>query len=139
MTRAVISFPPESIAQARAAPRDGARTWRLSASDRFAQLRRTRYRADAGPLWVAWIPPAGEPLVPPRVAFAIGKRVGGAVVRNRLRRRLRAALVSAGPGPGDYLVGAGPEAADLPFSELRDLVSQALQAIKSSTPRPVVR
>jgi ribonuclease P protein component len=29
---------------------------------------------------------------PPRVAYAIGRRVGGAVDRNRVRRRLRAAV-----------------------------------------------
>ena len=28
---------------------------------------------------------------PPRVAYAVGRGVGGAVVRNRVRRRLRAA------------------------------------------------
>ena len=28
-------------------------------------------------------------VVPPRVAFAIGRAVGGASIRNRLRRRLR--------------------------------------------------
>jgi ribonuclease P protein component len=63
------------------------------------------------------------------VAFAIGRRVGGAVVRNRLRRRLRAVLTTLGPGAGDYLIGAGPQAADLPFCDLKDLVSHALQAL----------
>jgi ribonuclease P protein component len=68
------------------------------------------------------------------VAYAIGKRVGGAVVRNRLRRRLRHLFTILDPGPGDYLVGAGPEAADLPFSELKALVSHALQSLP---PTPV--
>ena len=82
----------------------------------------------SGPLWVAWSPPV-DPSIPPRVAYAIGKRVGGAVVRNRLRRRLRAVLAALAPAPGDYLVGAGPEAAHLPSSDLKALVSHALQAL----------
>ena len=42
---------------------------------------------------VTWLapPPDGRPH-PPRVAFAVGRAAGGAVVRNRIRRRLRAAL-----------------------------------------------
>ncbi|MGA1345933.1 MAG: ribonuclease P protein component [Ilumatobacteraceae bacterium] len=48
-------------------------------------------------------------ILPPRVAFAIGRAHGPAVVRNRLRRRLRAAfreLAAAGLVPaGTYLVG----------------------------------
>jgi ribonuclease P protein component len=59
---------------------------------------------------------------PPRVAYAIGRNVGGAVVRNRIRRRLRAALQaeSAQLRPGAaYLVGARPGAATSTMSELR--------------------
>src|SRR5262249_61115042 len=43
---------------------------------------------------------------PPRVAFAVGRRAGSAVARNRVRRRLRAAIdgcrVDLAPG-GAYL------------------------------------
>jgi ribonuclease P protein component len=61
------------------------------------------------------------------VAYAVGRAVGGAVVRNRLRRRLRAAVFELGPlRPGAYLVGAAPEAASLPFGELKAMVSGAL-------------
>jgi len=63
----------------------------------------------------------GDPALPPRVAYAVGKRVGPAVVRNRVRRRLRAvAQAHRGelrPG-GAYLFGAGPAAATAPFAEL---------------------
>ncbi len=81
----------------------------------------------SGPLWIAWIP--GAPDDPPRFAFAIGRRVGGAVVRNRLRRRLRHVLAELRPGPGDYLLGVDPAAALLPYSDLKALVSHALQAL----------
>ena len=107
--------------------------WRLSGVERFAALRRTRHRARSGPLRVSWVPgPAGTP---PRVAYAIGKRVGPAVVRNRLRRRLRAVLVELHPAPGDYLVVCDPDAASIPFSDLKVLVSKALAAL-SPTPSP---
>ena len=101
--------------------------WRLSGINRFAALRRTRYRARSGPIRVSWVPgPAGSP---PCVAYAIGKRVGPAVVRNRLRRRLRAVFVDAAPAPGDYLVACDPDAASVPFSDLKVLVSKALAAL----------
>jgi ribonuclease P protein component len=65
----------------------------------------------------------------PRVAFAVGRRVGGAVERNRLRRRLRAIVSEAAPGlrPGAYLVAAGPDAASLPHPELQAAVIDALE------------
>ncbi len=48
---------------------------------------------------------------PPRIAFAVGRPVGNAVVRNRVRRRLRAAVREQHellrPGWG-YLVSAAP-------------------------------
>jgi ribonuclease P protein component len=62
------------------------------------------------------------------VAYAVGRAVGGAVVRNRLRRRLRAAVSELGPTlrPGAYLVGAAPEAVSLPFGELKSMVRAAM-------------
>jgi len=62
------------------------------------------------------------------VAYAIGRRVGGAVGRNRLRRRLRAVMFEHGAKlrPGAYLVGAGPGATALSFEELRESVARAL-------------
>ena len=101
--------------------------WPRSGVERFAALRRTRHRARMGPLRVSWVPgPSGTP---PRVAFAIGRRVGPAVVRNRLRRRLRAVVAELRPAPGDYLLACDPEAASLPFSDLKALVSKALAAL----------
>jgi ribonuclease P protein component len=62
------------------------------------------------------------------LAFAIGRAVGTAVVRNRLRRRLRALFGELSPTlrPGTYLVGVGPAAATLDYGELRRIVSTAL-------------
>jgi ribonuclease P protein component len=68
---------------------------------------------------------------PPRVAYAVSRRVGNAVVRNRVRRRLRAAVQESSellqPGCG-YLVGARPEAADATYAQLRADLTTALRA-----------
>ena len=82
-----------------------------------------------GPITVTWL--AGDPAEPPRVAYAIGRRAGGAVVRNRIRRRLRAIVreVAAQLRPGAYLVGASAGAASLSYRDLRATVCQALRAL----------
>lgn len=64
-----------------------------------------------------------------RVGYAIGKRVGGAVVRNRVRRRLKVILRSLPMAPGtDIVITAYPLARDAAFEELRRDVSEALRA-----------
>ncbi len=56
-----------------------------------------------------------------RYGFSIGKKVGGAVVRNRLKRRLRELMRVARLVPGwDIVVIARPKAAESGFSEIRD-------------------
>ena len=71
----------------------------------------------------------GDPAIPPRVAYAVSKRVGPAVVRNRVRRRLRAATlahrVELRPG-GAYLFGAAPGAASAPYAEIDAAMGQLL-------------
>ena len=64
----------------------------------------------------------------PRVAYAINRKVGNAVTRNRVRRRLRAALSElerSNPGAfssGSYLFSADAIVTELPFAEVRGLV-----------------
>lgn len=76
---------------------------------------------------MTYLADAAAPSTPPRVAFVIGKAAGGAVVRNRIRRRIRAALqelVAAGRLPaGTYLWGAGPAAAALDWPVLEAQVA----------------
>ena len=73
---------------------------------------------------------------PPRVAYAIGRHIGGAVARNQLRRRLRSVVAElAAEGrvaPGAYLIGATPEGASSSFADLRRFLSDAFGAL----PRP---
>lgn len=103
--------------------------WRLNEPAAFGRLQAARHRTRSGPLWVAWSAPV-DASAPPRVAYAIGRRVGGAVVRNRLRRRLRAVVAEVAPAPGDYLIGVTAAAADLPSSQLRAHVVEALTALR---------
>jgi len=64
------------------------------------------------------------------VAFAIGRHTGTAVVRNRIRRRLRAALdemARADEVPsGAAIVTAGPSVATAPFPIVRRDLARAL-------------
>lgn len=111
--------------------------WRIRERAVFGRFRSDgrRYRHD--PLWLTWIDdPAAEP---PRVAFAVGRAVGSAVTRNRVRRRLRAALAeldrrNAVPA-GWYLVGATPNAANATYSSLL-VATHALLTRLPVEPRP---
>ena len=99
--------------------------------DDFESLSRSRARGRSGPLWVARIPWREDDAEPVRVAYAVPRSVGGAVVRNRIRRRLRpmmAQRAAAGLPRGVYLVGAREGAADLSAAELRRHLDVAIAA-----------
>jgi ribonuclease P protein component len=65
----------------------------------------------------------------PRFGFIVSRQVGSAVVRNTVRRRLKAvcaeALDSVRPG-SDIVIRALPAAATASFGDLRDEVSRCL-------------
>jgi ribonuclease P protein component len=94
----------------------------------FAQLRRSRRRAWSGPVRVQFLP-AQESDEARRVAFAVPRKVGTAVDRNRFRRRLRAVVAEtiASIPPGTYLVGVDQGVRELHFQELREKVIEAMQ------------
>jgi ribonuclease P protein component len=73
------------------------------------------------------LPLPGSPAV--RVAYAVGRKAGGAVVRNRCRRRLRAIAAEIAPElpPGAYLVKVAPEVTGMHFEELRRRVSETMR------------
>jgi ribonuclease P protein component len=114
--------------------------WRVTDRTAFEALRRARQRARIGPLTLTWLPPAaGAEEEPPRAAFAVGRVVGGAVARNRIRRRLRAALRElqvAGRLPGGtYLIGGGAELGTLPWPDLRAALDEAVVAATTGSSR----
>jgi ribonuclease P protein component len=100
--------------------------WRIRDRATFEALTSARRRR-RGPISMTFLP--GDPSVPPRVAYAVGKRVGPAVVRNRVRRRLRSATLAhrreLQPG-GAYLFGAGPAAASASFADLDAAMGELL-------------
>ncbi|MGH9075999.1 MAG: ribonuclease P protein component [Acidimicrobiales bacterium] len=108
---------------------------RVRSRSTFAAIRRGRRRR-SGPLTVSWSGD-GSP-DPPCVAFAIGRKVGPAVRRNRLRRRLRAILAADAPrlAPGAYLVNAAPGADTLSFDELRTNLMHALESLAALVDAP---
>jgi ribonuclease P protein component len=106
----------------------------------FVRLRQAGRRAHRGPVRVTWVP-ATEGGEITRVAYAVGRAVGGAVVRNRVRRRLRSAVADVEPQlrAGAYLFGAGPEAATIPYRELKAAVSDVVRAVTGSEDRAASR
>lgn len=70
----------------------------------------------------------------PRVGLTVSKSVGGAVERNRVRRRLKAALRAAAPleaeSDHDYVLVARREALARPFAALVEDVRQTFRAIR---------
>ena len=68
----------------------------------------------------------------PGVGLVVGRRVGGAVVRNRAKRRLRAALRDVTLAEAtDYVVIATPVVATAPFQELCGWVRDAISSTRA--------
>ncbi len=106
--------------------------WRIGDKATFAALHRAP-RGRCGAVTVATLKPPVVADQPPAVAFAIGRKVGSAVVRNTLRRRLRAisrelSETADGLVRGHfYLVSVRPGAASSSFEELTNSVQEALR------------
>ena len=97
---------------------------RLRRRDDFQALRRDGWAVRRGSLRVVYRPACGSQ-AGVRVAFAIGREVGTAVVRNRTRRRLRSvmtelALPDGGLPVGDYLIRVDRAGANADSSDLRE-------------------
>jgi ribonuclease P protein component len=112
--------------------------WRIRERSVFGRFRSDgrRYRHD--PLWLTWIDdPSARP---PRLAFAVGRAVGPAVTRNRLRRRLRAALQDVTRAEGDlpagwYLLGVAPSGAGASFSTLHAATAHLCRQVRADRTR----
>ena len=108
---------------------------RLSRRGDFHALRHDGRWVRRGPIGVAFRPSA-DPGDVVRVAYAIPRPVGPAVVRNRIRRRLRSIFVeveraSTGMPTGDDLVRVRPEASGATYDELRRCLIDVVNTLSS--------
>lgn len=102
--------------------------------DRFrSEGRRFRH----GLVWCSWVHDAAA--TPPGVAYAVGRTIGSAVVRNRVRRRLRSLLrAEAARAPlasGYYLVGVAPGAVTASYEQLGHDVGAVARLVREAAHR----
>lgn len=115
-------------------------------TDRRDYLRvQTEGRRSKGALvTVLFLPtPGTDGVSPARVGFTVSRKVGNAVVRNRVRRRLRELArhhASCLSSSFDYVVIAAPAAATATFARLRDelgtLLERAARTMDASRSAP---
>ncbi|MBS0527103.1 MAG: ribonuclease P protein component [Proteobacteria bacterium] len=79
--------------------------------------------------------PADLPSMPVRVGFTVSKKVGNAVVRNRVRRRLREIARQVIPGQArtdlDYVLVGRQAARERDFAIMRQELVEALKRLKA--------
>ncbi|HZQ91491.1 MAG TPA: ribonuclease P protein component [Terriglobales bacterium] len=116
----------------------------LRRADFDAVYRKGRRHFSAN-LTLFWLPRAADPCAPAgaRFGFTVGRVLGGAVARNRIRRRLREAVRlnrSLLRAPVDVVINPKKSALNAPFAELSREVADALRAVasgkSSKLPRP---
>ena len=112
------------------------RAVRVRSRAQFAALRSAGRRSRRRAIQVTHVAdrPAGAA---PAVAYAIGRSVGTAVVRNRVRRRLRAIVDGLDLPSGTYLIAATPAAAGLRADELAAQLTACLadlDTVRSGAP-----
>jgi len=108
----------------------------------FAAAVRSGARAGSRAVTVHVAPSSAADATEPRqarVGFVVARSVGSAVVRNRVRRRLRhllGARLAALPTGLDIVVRAHPQSADLPSAELgRDFDAALTAALERASSR----
>jgi ribonuclease P protein component len=113
------------------APHDKVKVSRLLKRADF--LRLARGRRWAAPGLVLQMAKGLEPSQSIRVGFTATKKIGGAVVRNRAKRRLREAARTVLPlyaAPGcDYVLVARDATAERPFAALIEDLKMALRKV----------
>lgn len=68
-----------------------------------------------------------------RLGLSVSRKVGNAVVRNKIRRRLREMFHAYRPGirgDVDLVISARPSVADVSFSDLREEFERALKKLE---------
>jgi ribonuclease P protein component len=122
--------------------------WRIRERAAFRRLTADGRRTRSGALWCTYLidhdgPDRSgldhcerdRPASPPHVAFAFGRALGPAVVRNLVRRRLRMLLAEAPLPPGLYLFGGTPAIVERSFDALRQDVTNIARSISEQAMR----
>jgi len=93
--------------------------WRVTKRQTFIDLKRKGKRVRHGSVSMIYFPLETKY---PQVAFSLTRKFGGAVKRNRARRRLKSAFLNAFEGHSDlsgaYLISASPRVTDISFSKV---------------------
>ena len=106
---------------------------RLSRSGEFERVYREG-RSHATRHLVLYAFPRGEDADPPRLGVSVGRKLGGAVERNRVKRLLREAFWATADelAPGhDFVIVARPPAGELAERGGEQAVEEALRAVLS--------
>ena len=111
---------------------------RLATSDDFRRTVRQGRRAGSATLVVhLWVDADAAP-VPAQVGFTVGKAVGNAATRNRVKRRLRhltrehLAALEELPGRAALVVRALPAAAEASYASLGADLARTLSRVSPS-------
>lgn len=118
------SSSPVVTRAASGSPPDRARSiTSLKSSRDYSRVMRAGVRTKSGPITVVRLPSNEGPA---RVGIVVGRKLGGAVTRNRVKRRIRAAIREAGLAPDmDYVILPSAEAETMAFPDLVEAIGRA--------------
>ncbi len=108
--------------------------WRVTRRETFLALRKEGIKVRSGLVTMVFAPSETQH---PQLAFALHRRFGNAVKRNRARRRLKEAFTlldsQNSVKTGAYLISASPKVLQAPFKELIQQLSICLQKVENAT------